>query len=66
MDPDHQPWLPPPRIVQVSGFPTLKFVTADGRIVDYSGDRSEEDIIKFVESNADSAAEGAAAGKDEL
>lgn len=41
---------------QVSGFPTLKFVTADGKVVDYSGDRSEEDLVKFIKANADSKA----------
>jgi protein disulfide-isomerase A1 len=55
---------------KVSGFPTLKFVTADGEIVDYSGDRSEEDLISFVSSHADSAAssagKAAATGTDEL
>ncbi len=50
---------------QVSGFPTLKLVTADGSIVDYAGDRSEEDLIKFINSNADSSAT-AASGTDEL
>lgn len=48
----------------MTGFPTLKFVTADGSIIDYAGDRSEEDLVKFVNSNADSAA--ASPGKDEL
>lgn len=41
---------------QVSGFPTLKLVKADGEIVNYSGDRSEENLIEFVEANADSKA----------
>lgn len=39
-------------LAQVQGFPTLKLVTADGTILDYSGDRSEEDLIEFVESHA--------------
>ena len=47
--------------LQVSGFPTLKMVTADGKVLDYSGDRSEENLIEFVESHADS--EASAAGK---
>ncbi len=54
----------------MSGFPTLKLVTADGKVVDYSGDRSEENLIEFVESHADSqasaAGKAAATGSDEL
>eukprot|EP01026_Neomeris_dumetosa_P065544 TRINITY_DN62946_c0_g1_i1.p1 TRINITY_DN62946_c0_g1~~TRINITY_DN62946_c0_g1_i1.p1 ORF type:complete len:492 (-),score=78.95 TRINITY_DN62946_c0_g1_i1:210-1685(-) len=38
----------------VRGFPTLYFVTGSGEIIQYSGDRSEADLIKFVEDKADS------------
>lgn len=62
--------IPDTKKFQVSGFPTLKLVTADGKVVDYSGDRSEENLIEFVESHADSqasaAGKAAATGSDEL
>ena len=52
--------------MQVKGFPTLKFVTADGEVLDYSGDRSEEDLIKFIKGHADSKADDPTVRKDEL
>lgn len=36
----------------VKGFPTLYLKTAAGEVVPYSGDRSESDLIHFVESHA--------------
>lgn len=36
----------------VSGFPTIKIIKTDGTVLDYSGDRSEEDLVQFVLSNA--------------
>ena len=52
--------------MQVKGFPTLKFVTADGEVLDYSGDRSEEDLVKFIKGHADSKADDPTVRKDEL
>ena len=52
--------------VQVKGFPTLKFLTADGEVLDYSGDRSEEDLIKYIKVHADSKADDPTVRKDEL
>ena len=42
--------------LQVSGFPTLKLVKPDKSIVTYSGDRSQEDLISFVEKAVAGAA----------
>jgi len=36
--------------VKVQSFPTLKYFTKDGNIVDYQGGRTLEDLKKFVES----------------
>ena len=55
-----------PDQLQVKGFPTLKFVTADGEVLDYSGDRSEEDLVKFIKGHADSKADDPTVRKDEL
>lgn len=46
----------------VKGFPTIVFVSGkDQTVLPYSGDRSEEDLVKFVKSNASSKAAGKAA-----
>ena len=50
----------------MKGFPTLKFVTADGEVLDYSGDRSEEDLVKFIKGHADSKADDPTVRKVEL
>jgi len=45
--------IPPSAPFRVSGFPTLKFKPAGSRdFIDYSGDRSLEHLISFVEENA--------------
>jgi len=45
--------LPPSAPIQVSGFPTIKFKPAGSRdFIDYTGDRSLESFISFVEENA--------------
>eukprot|EP01024_Parvocaulis_polyphysoides_P026521 TRINITY_DN2415_c0_g1_i1.p1 TRINITY_DN2415_c0_g1~~TRINITY_DN2415_c0_g1_i1.p1 ORF type:complete len:538 (+),score=115.82 TRINITY_DN2415_c0_g1_i1:133-1614(+) len=36
----------------VRGFPTLYFVTGKNEVIQYKGDRSEADLIKFVEKHA--------------
>ena len=41
--------------VNISGFPTVKFYPGnkkDKDPLDYNGDRSVEDIIKFIKTNA--------------
>lgn len=38
--------------------------TASGKLVEYSGDRSKEDIINFVETNRDKIGEADSKSKD--
>jgi protein disulfide-isomerase A1 len=48
----------------VKGFPTLYLLTPDKTVLPYSGERTEKEIIKFVEEHASAkAAEPAAAAK---
>ena len=47
--------------MQVTGFPTISLLKADGSILPYSGDRSEADMIKFVEG----AMKGAVAAEED-
>lgn len=56
--------VPDPKKFAVSGFPTLKFVTSDGEVIDYEGDRSEKHLLAFVNNHADTKA--TFGGKDEL
>ncbi|XP_010538989.1 PREDICTED: protein disulfide-isomerase-like [Tarenaya hassleriana] len=42
---------------EVKGYPTLYFKSGSGKIVQYEGDRTKDDIIKFIHSNRDKAAE---------
>lgn len=45
--------LPPSVPFRVTGFPTLKFKPAGGREwIDYSGDRSLESLIAFVDESS--------------
>ncbi|XP_022993484.1 protein disulfide-isomerase-like [Cucurbita maxima] len=41
----------------VQGYPTVYFRSASGKLVDYNGDRTKEDIINFIETNRDRIAE---------
>lgn len=41
----------------VQGYPTLYFKTASGKISQYEGDRTKEDIIDFIHKNRDKAAD---------
>lgn len=41
----------------VQGYPTLYFKTASGKISQYEGDRTKEDIIDFIHNNRDKAAD---------
>jgi protein disulfide-isomerase A1 len=37
----------------VKGFPTIFFRSATGKLVQYEGDRTKQDIIDFIEKNRD-------------
>ena len=63
--------LPADAPFQVQGFPTIKFIKADGTVLSYEGDRSLEDFKKFITehasaSSASGSAEKEKADKDEL
>jgi len=49
----------------IKGYPTLYMVSATGKIVNYEGDRSKEDITDFINKNRDSVSKDDIA-KDEL
>ncbi|KAI7831281.1 protein disulfide-isomerase [Gamsiella multidivaricata] len=36
----------------VTGYPTIKFFTADGKVEDYNGGRSEQDFLDFINAKA--------------
>jgi len=57
--------LPADAPFQVQGFPTIKFIKADGTILSYEGDRSLEDFKKYITANATPHSDEKA-GKDEL
>ncbi|KAL7141911.1 hypothetical protein ABFS83_08G086500 [Erythranthe nasuta] len=42
---------------EVQGFPTIYFRSSTGSLSQYEGDRTKEDIIKFIETNRDKTAE---------
>ncbi|KAJ6337398.1 hypothetical protein OIU76_007134 [Salix suchowensis] len=50
----------------VKGFPTIFFRSATGKLVQYEGDRTKQDMIDFIEKNRDKIGqqEPAAAAKD--
>ena len=51
--------IPPQAPFRVQGFPTLKFRPAGSSdFVDYSGDRSLDSLVEFVETNRRSADAG--------
>ncbi|KAG9146678.1 hypothetical protein Leryth_021822 [Lithospermum erythrorhizon] len=49
----------------VKGYPTLFFKSASGKISQYEGDRTKEDMVNFIQKNKDKAAQQDS-GKDEL
>ncbi|CAN1176144.1 Protein disulfide-isomerase [Linum perenne] len=49
----------------IQGYPTLFFRSSYGNLVLYDGDRTKEDLIKFIEKNKDTTPAAAAASKDE-
>ena len=44
-------------LLQVKGFPTINFVSKSGVVSTYSGERSEEDLIKYVKNQSSSGAD---------
>ena len=52
--------------MQVSGFPTLYFISGKGDIQLFSGQRSEEDLIDFVEEQSTTAEKTSAEDHSEL
>ncbi|KAG5031397.1 hypothetical protein JHK82_015007 [Glycine max] len=53
----------PRETFEVRGYPTVYFRSASGKISQYDGNRTKEDIIEFIEKNQDKPAQQ---GKDEL
>ncbi|KAF3776756.1 disulfide-isomerase protein [Nymphaea thermarum] len=43
----------PMDVFDVKGYPTMYFSSANGKIVQYEGDRTKEDIIDFIQKNKD-------------
>ncbi|KAK9805676.1 hypothetical protein WJX72_011398 [[Myrmecia] bisecta] len=50
---------------EVKGFPTLFFVKKDGSIVPYSGNRTKEDLVEFVQKQSGAKAATEAADEDD-
>lgn len=59
-----------PKEFEVTGYPTIYFSSASGKLVQYDGDRTAEAIIDFIKKNKDSPAAADASSseptKDEL
>lgn len=36
----------------VRSFPSIKFINEDGNVLDYDGDRSKEDLVRWVQKNS--------------
>ncbi len=54
------------KLLQVSGFPTIMFVSGkDGSVISYDGNRQQEDMIKFINEHS-SGLSHKSASKDEL
>lgn len=57
----------PSETFEVQGYPTLYFRSVSGKLSQYDGNRTKEDIIEFIEKNRDKpAAQPQEQGKDEL
>ncbi|ERN04736.1 hypothetical protein AMTRI_Chr11g100020 [Amborella trichopoda] len=41
----------------IKGYPTLYFSTASGKLVEYDGDRSKENIIEFIQKNREAVSQ---------
>jgi protein disulfide-isomerase A1 len=52
---------------EVKGFPSLYLQTASGEVLPYSGERTEDALVKFIEQHAAAAKDAPAKDvKDEL
>jgi protein disulfide-isomerase A1 len=62
--------LPPSAGLEVKGFPTIALITPEGKVIPYTGERSEEAMVAFVKSGGKPAKAAEAAeeepAKDEL
>ena len=56
--------LPPSAGLEVKGFPTLALITPEGKVVVYTGDRTEEALIAFVKAGGKPAKAAAAAATE--
>ncbi|KAL3813073.1 hypothetical protein ACJIZ3_014341 [Penstemon smallii] len=56
----------PSESFNVQGFPTLYFRSSKGNLVPYEGDRTKEDIIKFIEENRDKPAQSTSAESESV
>lgn len=45
------------KLFDVKGFPTLYFRSASGKLLQYDGDRTKEDMIDFIQKNRDKPAQ---------
>lgn len=54
----------PSETFDVQGYPTVYFRSASGKLSQYDGGRTKEDIIEFIEKNRDKPAQQEQ-GKDE-
>lgn len=53
--------------LQVSGFPTIMFVSGkDGSISSYEGSREQDDLIKFINDHSTRSSSVGSSSKDEL
>lgn len=53
-------------MLQVSGFPTIMFVSGkDGSVISYDGNRQQDDMINFINEHSSAVSSGSVS-KDEL
>ncbi|XP_038978799.1 protein disulfide-isomerase-like [Phoenix dactylifera] len=53
-----------PKEFNVQGYPTMYFSSASGKLVQYDGGRTKEDIIDFIQKNRDATIQDATIQKD--
>ena len=52
-------------LLQVSGFPTIMFVSGkDGSVISYDGDRKEADFVSFINKHSSVSSSGSAAHEE--